>query len=171
MSVLYICSCRKPPWKAGWVCEVTEDREGSASAGEEGPHHREASWSQQSSGRNPHLPRCSLYVCPHQGWICTLGKGRRLPWAPKSQGPSKMLFIYEMPIKWGRLWFMVFITTTTVCMSELNVLLVYPACSKWKYCATEADCRVRSLFHSVHTCVCVCVWVSRSRSSFISMTV
>ncbi len=45
---------------------------------------------------------------------------------------------------------MVFITTKTVCMSELNVLLVYPACSKYKYNASEADCRtsVRSLFSS-----------------------
>ncbi len=64
-----VCSCRTSPWEAGWVCEVTEDREGSASAGEEGPHHREASRSQQSSGRNPHLPRCSLYVCHHSSWL------------------------------------------------------------------------------------------------------
>ncbi len=34
-----------------------------------------------------------------------------------------------------------FITTTTVCVSELNMLLVYPACSKYKYYASEADCR------------------------------
>ncbi len=43
----------------------------------------------------------------------------------------------------------VFITTTTVCMSELNMLLVYPSCSKFKYYASEdADCRVstKSLF-------------------------
>ncbi len=32
----------------------------------------------------------------------------------------------------------VFITMTTVCMSELNVLLVFPACSKLKYYASEA---------------------------------
>ncbi len=31
--------------------------------------------------------------------------------------------------------------TSTVCVSELNVLLVYPACSKWKYYASEADYR------------------------------
>ncbi len=38
--------------------------------------------------------------------------------------------------------------------SKLNVLLVYPACRKWKYHASEdADCResARSLFPSVHT--------------------
>ncbi len=34
-----------------------------------------------------------------QGRTYPLGKGRRLPWAPKSQGPPKMLFIYEMRIK------------------------------------------------------------------------
>ncbi len=44
-------------------------------------------------------------------------------------------------------------TTTTVCVSELNMLLVYPACSKLKYYASEADCHMsaRSLFPSVHT--------------------
>ncbi len=48
----------------------------------------------------------------------------------------------------------VFSTTTTVCMSELNVLLVYPACSKLNYYASEdADSResTRSLFASAHT--------------------
>ncbi len=52
-----------------------------------------------------------------------------------------------------RLRFTVFITTTTVCVSELNVLLVYPACSKWKYYASEADCctSAKSLFPSAHT--------------------
>ncbi len=45
-----------------------------------------------------------------------------------------------------------FITTTTVCMSKLNVLLVYPACSKLKYYASEADSRksTRSLFPLAH---------------------
>ncbi len=57
-----------------------------------------------------------------------------------------------MRIKQERLLLMLFITTTTVCVSELNVLLVYPACSKLKY-ASEADCRtsVRSLFPSART--------------------
>ncbi len=52
-----------------------------------------------------------------------------------------------------RFLFMVFITMTTVCVSELNVLLVYPGCSKWKYYASEADCRAsaRSLFPAAHT--------------------
>ncbi len=38
-------------------------------------------------------------------------------------------------------------------VSELNVLLVYPACSKLKYYASEADCRAsaRSLFPSART--------------------
>ncbi len=38
-------------------------------------------------------------------------------------------------------------------LSELNVLLVYPANSKLKYCASEADCRAstRSLFPSLRT--------------------
>ncbi len=36
-----------------------------------------------------------------QGRTYPLGKGRRLPRAPKSQGPPKMLFIYEMCIKRG----------------------------------------------------------------------
>ncbi len=31
-----------------------------------------------------------------QGRTLPLGKGRRLPWAPESQGPPKMRFIYEM---------------------------------------------------------------------------
>ncbi len=30
-----------------------------------------------------------------QGRTYPLGKGRRLPWAPKSQGPPKMLFILD----------------------------------------------------------------------------
>ncbi len=34
-----------------------------------------------------------------QGQTYTLGKGRRLPWAPKSQGPPKMLFKCEIRIK------------------------------------------------------------------------
>lgn len=67
MSSFYI---RTPSREAGGVCEVTEDREGRASAGEEGPYHCEASWSQQSPGRDPHLPRCSLYVC-HYSLIMT----------------------------------------------------------------------------------------------------
>ncbi len=81
-----------------------------------------------------------------------LSKGKWLPWSPKSQAPPKILFIYDMRIKQERLLLMVFITTTTVCVSELNVLLVYPACSKLKY-ASEADCRtsVRSLFPSART--------------------
>ncbi len=45
-----------------------------------------------------------------------------------------------MRIKRERLLFTVFIATTTVCVSELNVLLVYPACSKYKYNASEDDC-------------------------------
>ncbi len=42
---------------------------------------------------------------------------------------------------------------TTVSVSELNVLLVYPACSKLKYYASEADYleSARSLFPSVRT--------------------
>ncbi len=36
-----------------------------------------------------------------QGRTYPLGKGRRLPWAPKSQGPPKMLLIFEMRIKRG----------------------------------------------------------------------
>ncbi len=38
-------------------------------------------------------------------------------------------------------------------MSKLNVLLVYPACSKYTYNASEADCRAsaRSLFPSART--------------------
>ncbi len=54
----------------------------------------------------------------------------------------------------------VFITTTTVCVSELNVLLVYPACSKLKYDVSEdADCRAsaRSLFLGAHTPLSLCV--------------
>ncbi len=95
---------------------------------------------------------------PHQGRTYPLGKGRWLPWAPKSQGPPKMLFIYEMRIKRGHangfcLSCLLPRVTTTVCVSELNVLLVYPGCSKWKYYASEADCRAsaRSLFPSAHT--------------------
>ena len=43
--------------------------------------------------------------------------------------------------------------TTIVCASELNVLLVYPACSKIKFYASKADCRTsaRSLFPSART--------------------
>ncbi len=37
-----------------------------------------------------------------QGRTYPLGKGRRLPWAPRSQGPPKMLFIYDMRIKCGQ---------------------------------------------------------------------
>ncbi len=37
-----------------------------------------------------------------------------------------------------RLPFTVFITTTNICVSELNVLLVYSACSKRIYHASEA---------------------------------
>ncbi len=37
----------------------------------------------------------------NQGRTYPLGKGRRLPWAPKSQGPPKVLFIYEKRIKRG----------------------------------------------------------------------
>ncbi len=55
---------------------------------------------------------------------------------------------------------MVFITTTTVCVSELNVLLVYLACSKLKYYASDVDCRARSLFSSARThlslSLCLC---------------
>ncbi len=36
-----------------------------------------------------------------QGRTLPLGKGRRLPWAPESQVPPKMLFIYEMRINRG----------------------------------------------------------------------
>ncbi len=60
----------------------------------------------------------------------------------------------------------VFITTTTICVSELNVLLVYPACSKLKYCAFEADCHTSarylfpiertSLSLSISLSLCVC---------------
>ncbi len=47
----------------------------------------------------------------------------------------------------------VFITMTTVCMFELNMLLVYPACSKLKYYASEdADCRESA--RSLSLCVC-----------------
>ncbi len=42
----------------------------------------------------------SAVLCS-QGRTYPLGKGRRLTWAPKSQGPPKMLFIYEMRIKRG----------------------------------------------------------------------
>ncbi len=83
-----------------------------------------------------------------QGQTYPLGKGRRLPWAPKSQGPPKMLFIYTRCALTADTQ-----TTTTICVSELYVLLVYPACSKLKYNASEADCRARarSLFPSTHT--------------------
>ncbi len=37
-----------------------------------------------------------------QGRTYPLGKGRRPPRAPKSQGPPKKLFIYQMRIKHGR---------------------------------------------------------------------
>ncbi len=62
----------------------------------------------------------------------------------------------------GEWLLLVFITTTTVCVSELNMVLVYPTCSKYKYNASEADCRTsaRFLFPSVHTSLslslCVC---------------
>ncbi len=64
-----------------------------------------------------------------------------------------MLFKDAIKRTHGRLLFMVFITTTTVCVSELNVLLVYPVCSKLKYYGFEADCRTsaRSPFPSTRT--------------------
>ncbi len=65
---------------------------------------------------------------------------------------------------------MVFITTTTVCVSELNVLLVYPACSKFKYYAPDADCRAsaRSLFPSARTPLSLSVSLSLSASALYS---
>ncbi len=67
-----------------------------------------------------------------QGRTYPLGKGRRLPWAPKSQGPPKMLFIYEMRIKRGQAngCGLMCLLPRQPSVSELNVLLVYPACSK-----------------------------------------
>ncbi len=61
--------------------------------------------------------------------------------------PPKMLFIYETHIKRGNMnsWCLRVYYTTTVCVSELNVLLVYTACSKYKYNASEADCSAFSL--------------------------
>ncbi len=53
--------------------------------------------------KNIHL-KCYKYfflTSADQGRTYPLGKGRRLPWAPKSQGPPKMLFIYKMRIKRG----------------------------------------------------------------------
>ncbi len=58
-----------------------------------------------------------------------------------------------------------FSTTTTVCMSELNVLLVYPACSKLNYYASEdSDSResTRSLYPSAHTSLSLCLLCSAS---------
>ncbi len=73
-----------------------------------------------------------------------------------------MLFIYEMRIKHRHtrmLLFKVFITTTAVCVSKLNVLLVYPACGTYKYNASEADCcaSAMSLFCSVSLFFLFCV--------------
>ncbi len=45
--------------------------------------------------------------------------------------------IWWMTLLFGSFYF----RTTTVWVSVLNLLLVYPAWSKWKYYASEADCR------------------------------
>ncbi len=57
--------------------------------------------------------------------------------------------IWWMTLLFGSFYF----HTTTVWVSVLNLLLVYPAWSKWKYYASEADCHtsMRSLFPSTHT--------------------
>ncbi len=58
--------------------------------------------------------------------------------------------------------FTVFVTTTTICLSELNVLLVYPACSKYKYNASEVDCHASemSLSQRAHTALSLSVLFS-----------
>ncbi len=86
-----------------------------------------------------------------QGRTYPLGKGRRLPRAPKSQGPPKMLFIYEMRMKCGHENGVYYHDNRL--RLRVEVLLVYPACSKYKYYASEADCRTsaRSLFPSART--------------------
>ncbi len=96
---------------------------------------------------------CALHIW---GRNYPLGKDRRLPWAPKSQGPPKILFIYEIRIKRGHTngcCLRCLLPRQPSCVSELNMLLVYPACSKYEYNASEADCRssARSLFPSVRT--------------------
>ncbi len=84
-----------------------------------------------------------------QGWIYPLGKVRWLPWVPKSQGPLKCFSYTRCALSADTQTVSVYsVTTTTVCVSELNVLLVYPACSKYKYYASEADWREVSLSQS-----------------------
>ncbi len=61
-----------------------------------------------------------------QGWTYPLRKGWPQPWAPKSQGPPKMLFKYEMHAVSARhanvccLRWLYYTNETTVCVSELN---------------------------------------------------
>ncbi len=90
-----------------------------------------------------------------QGRTYPLAKGRRLPWAPIAKGPLKCFSYTRCALSADK---RAFITTTTVCVSELNVLLYYPACCKWKYYASEANgcTSARSLFPS--TPLYISVW-------------
>ncbi len=103
------------------------------------------------------------WVC-NQGWTYPLDKGRRLPWAPKSQGPPKMLFIYEMRIKRG----------------HANVYGVHYHDNRLRVRVERASCvsheRKVSLSQRVHTslslsrflslCVCIVQWAAERSCAF-----
>ncbi len=93
--------------------------------------------------------------CPNsavsQEWTYSLGKGLGdCLEPPKGKGPLKCFSYTRCALSADT---RTFITTTTICVSELNMLLVYPACSKLKYYASETDVltSLSSLFPRAHT--------------------
>ncbi len=67
-----------------------------------------------------------------------------------------------------------FIIMTTVCVSELNVLPVYPAYSKLKYYVSETDCmreREVSLSQCAHTLFSTFILFSLSLYLSLSLSV
>ncbi len=84
----------------------------------------------------------------NQGWTYPLGKGRRLPWAPKSQGPPKMLFIFEMRIKLrdtvyyhdNRLRVLVERASCTSCLKQIKILCIW----SWRSHEREVSARAHT---------------------------
>ncbi len=104
---------------------------------------------------------CKL-LSHNQGQTYPLGKGRQLPWAPKSQGPPKMLFIHGMRIKHGH---------ANGCCLRCLLPRQPSACPSWTcfLCIllvanesimhlklTAARARGLSLSQHAHTSLCVC---------------
>ncbi len=85
----------------------------------------------------------------NQGWTYPLGKGRRLPWAPKSQGPPKMLFIFEMRIKLrdtnvyyhdNRLRVLVERASCISCLKQIKILCIW----SWRPHEREVSARAHT---------------------------